>query len=118
MEKSVDESVDIIFPPFNLIDGLLLYLLARGECSSVLLSPDAGDAGLVQIGRIVGVHGRVDAHVFHVVEVLVILELVRRLSHHLAHVRCLETLHLVGHLTHGEIAALHAPELGRVPPIE
>ena len=112
----MDESVDTIFPPIDLVDDLLRYLVAIG--CSVLLSPNAGNASLVQIGRIVGVHGRVDAHVLHVVKVLVLAKLIRRLSHHLAHVRCLETLHLVGHLAEGVVAALHAPELGRVPPID
>ena len=81
------------------------------------MSPDAGDARLIQVGRIRGVHGRVNAHVLNVFEVLVILKLIRRLSHHLAHVSGLLALQRIGHLTHGEVAALHAPELGRVPPI-
>ena len=96
----------------------MLVLVKYTPTKSVPLATDASQARLVQVGGVVAVHGCVNAFVMHVVQVLVIQERVVGRCKHFAHVVCLFAEKGILLTAHTNIAALVAPGLRSVPPLE
>ena len=109
------------FSPFFSLDEFVFPAFNKQVCNwfqSVLLSSDARHARSIQIGRIVGVHSRMNPHVLHIFKGLFLHERIRGACHHLAHIICLLAEKLVGFAPFAEIAAFLAPEGARVVPLE
>ena len=85
---------------------------------SVLLPAHSRHASSVQIRGVVWVHGRMNSHVLHVLQILALHERIRWACHHLAHIIRLLTQQLVRLASPCKITAFLAPESARIVPFK
>ena len=84
---------------------------------SVPLSSDSSCTCLVQIESIIRVHSSMNSHVLNVIKIFMVLERIRALCHHFAHVISFHSHSLIGHKAFSKITSFLAPIDWRVPPI-